>query len=381
MTENTQESEVVVAEQVPFNLHDAIAQSILNGETTKGNDSVIEQEEATEEIKDATEAEKKGGKIEISDVELKELIVSQYSEYGIKDAGEVQQILEDYPKLEEENENLRKELEVAKKSPVFEDENQKKLFEYVKKYDGTNAEAIADFDYLQKMNVNEMSDEQVLREHYIRTSEMDRDRASKKFDRDYQRKYTSDDADEQEDLDYDREKDAKAARKELVKLKESIKLEEKKPEPTIETELDKNFTEISGKYLGEFDKSMKGFKSITFENDFAQPVTIDLTSDDVNVIDKEVKAWLNSKNTYSEDGKLRGEFNPEKLKYTMAMALFPEKIIDFVAKEYFKQGEIKVRKEYSGERPNRVDTVASLSGSKAKTLEESIAIGIMSMKK
>lgn len=398
MTENGTETQETKAE--PISTIDVIADAILGGGSKKSEDKPEEGEkdkdgseeesklDETVEDKDGATESKKEEKDETEDVPLEisqsdfnELIVSQYKEYGINDAGEVQQRLEDYPELEKENESLKKELDEARKAPKFEDDNQKKLFEYVKNFDGTNAEALADFAYLQSMDVSKLSDKEALLEWYIRSSDLSREESAVLFERSYNKKYTADEDDEQEKklVKLEEKRDAISARKELASLKDATKLESKKAEEKQEPAPDKEFAEISGKYKKELDSSMKDFDSISFEQDFGMPVNYGLTKDQVAAIDRSIRGWIDNKTMY-KDGQIIGGFDPEGLKVTMAMALYSNEIMDFVAKEYYKQGEIKVRKEYAGKKPDRKETTAAPTGSRPKSMYDAIEQGFMSKK-
>lgn len=71
--------------------------------------------------------------------------------------------------------------------PVFQDEAGKKLYEYCKAFDGTNASKIAEFDRLQSINPTTMSDVDAIRELYIMENrEMGRAKAERKFEMDFE---------------------------------------------------------------------------------------------------------------------------------------------------------------------------------------------------
>jgi hypothetical protein len=71
--------------------------------------------------------------------------------------------------------------------PVFQDEAGKKLYDYCKAFDGTNASKIAEFDRLQSINPATMSDVDAIRELYIMENrEMGRAKAERKFEMDFE---------------------------------------------------------------------------------------------------------------------------------------------------------------------------------------------------
>ncbi len=391
----------MTAETAPINITDVIGNAILGGEMKRGEpvlapvevkkdevreeekkEPVIEnKEEGEEEKKEEAEEkqEEKPEEVKLPD-NIDELIVSKYKEYGIENVGEVQAILEDYDVLAKENETLKKELETSKNQPQL-DENQKKLFDFVKNFDGDNAKALAEFTYLQSLDVSKLTDREALQELYVRNSSLDKQKAVRLFERNYKLKYEVPEDASAEDIElakYSEEEDAQIARKELSKLKDQTKLESvaKKEEP--QSDFDKNFTEISEGYKKNFDKSITDFKTLDFKQSFGEAVKYELSPEDKEGVKSAIHAFISNKNNYGKDGKLNVDM--DRLKVQMAFALNPEKILDVISKEYFKQGEIKVRKEYSGVKPTRETSTAAPAGKRPANVLEAIGIGIMSKK-
>jgi hypothetical protein len=106
--------------------------------------------------------------------------------FAVKSLSEVSEKLSKVAQLEAEL------LEARSKTaePAFADEASKKLYDYCKAFDGTNASKIAEFDRLQSLNPATISDADAIRELYIMENrDMGRAKAERKFEMDFEDYY------------------------------------------------------------------------------------------------------------------------------------------------------------------------------------------------
>lgn len=103
--------------------------------------------------------------------------------FAVKSLSEVSEKLSKITQLEAELAEAR----TKTGEPVFADEAGKKLYDYCKAFDGTNASKIAEFDRLQSINPATISDIDAVKELYIMENrEMGRAKAERKFEMDFE---------------------------------------------------------------------------------------------------------------------------------------------------------------------------------------------------
>jgi hypothetical protein len=289
-----------------------------------------ETEEETEE-----EAESDGEEAEAEDEEEDdstdpdEFIKNKFGEeYGIENEEQFKEVLDRATELLDENENLKKELEEAKKAPkepVFKSESQKKVYDILKDYD---PEKIPDglhmLATLVGMEVDKTDTRLVLEQEFImRHPELSIDRARKKFQRDYDRKYVIDEdnfegtreqlQEKKEDIESDLDIELARAKKFIKEKQQEFKLKSENKEektPEVNEELQSNIA----KNMDEFAEHFQDIHTLTFEIDEndKHPFHFKFNDEELKKIKSVVDNFLKNPASYDKNGKVIGGFNAEE---------------------------------------------------------------------
>lgn len=345
---------------------DVEAKKEEEGAEEKTDDGAEGKEEVKEEEKvDAPVAEKKD---EEEDVVL-EIDTYLKDNYGIADEDTLRATLQAADDIAKQNDELTKEiadLKAAKREPEFASDDEKKAFEFIKKFPVEKfSEGLQTYGRLITMDLEKAEPRILLEEKFIiEHPELTREEALRKFGRDFSKKYSVkvEDYDseavykeEQEDRNIDMKSDAAKARKFLQKQQEEFKAKPADKEqdqketvnPVIETNIREN--------VAELDTYMKDFTEIVFapserkEEEF----TYKLTKEQRQQVHEGIKSWIGNPATYGKDGKIVGGYEVEEKAVAVAQLLFGEAMIEKAYKAGLTQGQIKRVDQISTQKPTR----------------------------
>lgn len=343
-------------------------------ETEEETELEIPAEEKTEEkeaekitepeaknLRDIKPVEEEKPPIEISPEDFNELIENQY---GVK-SQDIKTILSDYQTKSKEVEALKKELEAKVE---FKDENQKKLFDFVSRYNGEDLRGFEDFVRIQNLDISSLDDKSALREDYVmKHKDLSREDALKKFERHYYKNYEVD----EEDAEMVRI-DAKTAKSSLEKIKAEVKAQ-----PVTKKEIvpatNESFEKNKPAYLSELSKEMTGFDKVIHETPNGK-VYFPLEKEEIQEIDNLIKGIINDPHQYTEDGRLRTPIS--QLKEMAPMILLGKEMMQAMYKQGLADKEIKLVKDRAAQVPKQT-TKAIPAASRAKDVGSAIEQGIL----
>lgn len=309
-----------------------------------------------------------------------EVIKNVFSEkYGIETEDDFIQVLDESTKLLDENEALHKEIEELKKAPkepVFKSESQKAVFEILKDYD---PERIPDgmnmIAALVSMDVSKTDPKMILEQRFIMEHpELSIDRARRKFQRDFDAKYTVKDEDyedpaelqeKKKDIEEDIEIEAAQARKFLKEKQKEIKIKsEDKPEE--KPQVNERVQNSIAKNVAAFEEHFTGIEKLSFqvdENDKKNLFHYTFSKEELGKIKKVMDDHLKHPAAYDDKGNLIGGFDPEEKFQTAAFAVSGVKITEKALQFARKYAQVIKAEEIAKKHPERKPKAAGKSES------------------
>jgi hypothetical protein len=320
-----------------------------------------EEEEETEEESEEESEEEEEESEETEDID--EVIKSKFGEdYEINSMEELEQTLATLDKIVEHNEELEKELEEVKKAKpklAFETPEQEKAYEFIKDMPKTrHGEGLQTWAELTQMDVDNTDPKLALKMQYvIKHPELTRDEATRKFEKEYSRKYTvkaedfdndKDRQEEEEDRKIDLKSEGARAKEFLKKQQQSYKAEESTDESPKESEAVKEGVAENTRALNAF---MKEFKQVTADFD-GEKIVYALDAEKLKQVRDAANAYVNNTALYNKKGKLEG-FDPEENILRMTFALFYQDILPVFMQRSSTKTAVKRIEEIAGVKPNR----------------------------
>ena len=273
----------------------------------------------------------------------------KYSDYGIKTGNDLDVFFQKQSAYEKQISELNAKLEDASKNASpFENDAQRKLFEFAKSFDGTNGKVLLEYEHLQSLDVNSMSAKAILKESYVQSNKaFGRDKAEEMFELNYEDTYDTAELDEYSD--------AKEIRKRTLKLEfDSVNAKEKLAN-TIQTFKPQAKTEVvtpQNQVLDlEVEKTLKGanellssFKTIDLMLDKTgtKKFTVGLSENQQNIVASEVRSYLSNKSNYDDKGQLLNGATPQSVANFIAKAGFT----DIMLRKAYERGLHEKEMEY-----------------------------------
>ena len=315
-----------IVEQTP------IKEEVATKEQESNFDDIIPLEEDEKEVEDDFEFPQ----------EFDKILEERYSDIGLKSGKDLETIISEFSKTRDENVELKAKLEEAtKKANPFENEAQKKLFEFAKQYDGTNSKVLAEFEHLQSLDVSKMTEKEVLKELFVQENKnFGRAKAERMFELDYEDTYDIENLDE----DYDTkeiekrtlrlERAAAKAKKQLVELIENFKPDVSQNVNTVENA---KVTKAIERTLENAEAEMLKIKTLEFVlgDDPADKFVIGLNEKQQAHVMNRVTAILSNPQNYDKDGKLNNGVTPQSLYRLIARSDFQ----DLIDKKIYGRGK------------------------------------------
>ena len=246
------------------------------------------------------------------------------------------EVIEMYKNLQKENEELKKA------GPQFRNEQEKKIFEFLKPFDPNRfGEGLNTAASLMGMDPAAASDDQVLMEAYIlKHPDLTREEAKLLFEDEYGKRYSinKDDFDNESDynkrkaiLDIQRKNEVAQGRKELTARKQELMAPKEEPKkdnaqkdqgnaPQAAASVD---PKVMAPYLKELESFMrpapnKVFDRINYLNDDGKTVKFSLLLDPERreFVEGNIKKYLERPDIYDKNGKIIDNFDPGSLART-----------------------------------------------------------------
>lgn len=253
--------------------------------------------------------------------DFNKVVAQRFSDYGVTDGKQLEELLTSKSgEYESRIAELEAQLkEVSTKGLAFENEAQKKLYEFAKQFDGTNAKLLAEYEYLQNLDVSKMDDKAVLKEAFVQANKsFGREKAEEMFEYEYEDNYDT----ENLDPDYDNkeirkrslklERDAANAKKQLVETISNFKVEpNSKPQSQEEAKMMQEVERVVAKAASELPNINK--IEIPLDKSGNQKFAIGLTSEQKSFVIEQTKNFLSNPSNYDADGKLKHGATPQSV--------------------------------------------------------------------
>lgn len=275
-------------------------------------------------------------------------IEEKYKGYGIKSGKDIEVLVNKVSDLEKK---------LAETPPVaeiqFENDYQRKLYEFAKTYDGANGRSIEQFEHLTSLDVTKMTDKDKLKEVFVHENrEHGRVKAERMFELDYEEKYDTtgldpelnpEDARRIEKKNLLLEFDAFNASKKLVEAISKFKpVQTQKPESVQNTKI----SESVQKTLSTIDTDLKDFGVLEVrlpvkENNVFR---LGLSEDKVAVVNDLVKSHFSNPLNYNAEGKESNGHTPKALATIIAQSIFHNDIVEAAVKRaihVYEAGKIR----------------------------------------
>lgn len=305
-----------------------------------------------------------------------QVIESEFSEYGLESKEDIENVLNDYRVVLEENEELKK----RPTEPQFNNDFQKKVFEFITKHDFDNiGSGLESFGKLTSLDVRNLNDETALREKFILDNQdVSREDAVALFESQFEKEYTYKTPEDDEDYSLNEKKlvgiklrnDAEKARKQLLKKQEEWKPEEVSKEQKSEEEKF-NWEPIDNSISSQvksFEEGFEGFNELTYkfddnkDNDFHYK----FNEKQVNSIKKNVLSVIKNHQLYNDDGSLRAEINFEDQIMYAASALYHKEMMN----ELYKHAtNVNLEQEINLKSKKKPERKAAKSGQNTETMD------------
>lgn len=351
-------------------------------ETTSESEEEEEEEEEKEEEEEGAEeaksTDKKEGESEEEEEEevvaIDSYLAEKYADREIKSEEDLDATLAAIDEIQEENETLRAEITELKKAstaPKFDSEAEEKAYNFVKNFGVDRlGEGMQTYANLITMDVEKAEPKILLEEQFIlENPELTRDEALRKFNRDYQKRYTVNkddfDTDEafkeaQEDKRIDLKADAAKAKKFIQQKQVEFKPKAKEAgnnAPQISEAVQKSIKA----HDSELESFVKEFDTLIFSptDNEKDDFVFKLTKAQVKEVQEAAQGWIRNPNSYDAKGNLIGFTDIDNKIHQISYMLFGPDLIEKALKHGLSKGEIKRAEEIAKKKPTRTSKVAS----------------------
>lgn len=281
--------------------------------------------------------------------------------YGIKNKDELFSVLESLNEIRDENTQLKGRTT----DPVFANDKEKGIFEFLKEYDSLpdGYEMVARLNAIDPVNMDGMA---ALQEAYILDNkDLTRDQAIRLFNREEVKKYENrkakEDYEDQKEWEEDnetlkikRDRDIAKARKTLVDTREKVKAEAKQAKEAKKEVKEEPAIPVQSvqKYTKEVDKFFNGFTSLKIsEDDGSNEVTLKFTDEQLKGLKDAAYAHVNNPNVYTK-GEI-ADFDILKLANTFAWALYHPQMSDLMLKQVKTIAQITKAEDIAKKDPDK----------------------------
>jgi hypothetical protein len=299
--------------------------------------------------------------------DFERVIEERYSKFGIKSGTDLEAAISRVPQLEAQNRELQAKMaELAAKADPFENDAQRKLFEFAKGFNGENASAMAEYAHLVSLDVEKMTEKDLLREAFVQENRsFSRAKAIEKFDIDYEEKYGTEGLDPEMDAreikkrTLNKEFDSDKAKRKLAETISGAKLpiaQEKQP-----TQEDTRISESIGKTVATVDRALSDFSTVDIglDKSGSKKFTVGLNEEQRGIVANAVKSILSDPGNYNADGTLKDGKDPKSLAGFIAKASFS----DILLRKAYERGLAEKEREIVNKNaPRAQKPITSASG-------------------
>lgn len=349
-----------------------VAETKKEEEEDEESEKSEEEEEKEEEEPKKESAKKEEEEEEEEVVGIDSYLAEKYSDRDIKSEEDLDAVLGTIEEITEENTSLRAKLAEAEKGkPKFDSEAEEKAFNFVKNFGVDRlGEGMQTYANLITMDVEKAEPKILLEEQFIlENPDLTREEALRKFNRDYQKRYTvnKDDFDDenafkeaQEDKRIDLKADAAKAKKFIQQKQAEYKPKAKETE-NKKVETPEVIQKSIKAYDSELEEFVKEFDSLIFSptDNEKDDFVFKLTKPQIKEVKEAYQGWIRNPNSYDAKGNLIGFTDIDNKIHQISYMLFGPDLIEKALKHGLSKGEIKRAEEIAKHKPNRTSKVAS----------------------
>lgn len=331
---------------------------------------LLEEEEEEEEQEEDPAAKPKGEELE--SIGIDDFIAEKYAAQGIKTEEELDGVLDSYGKLQTDFDVLKKENETLKATPgkpVFDSEQQEKIYNFVKDYDLDRVgEGIQTAGRLIGLNIDTAEPRILLEEKFaLEHPELTREESLRMFNRDWNKTYNiklenfdgDDEAfkEEQELLKIQQKTQVAKAKEFLSAKQKEVKAKPKEAtgapkvsdSPVVKTSVTKNVQALE-EFIPKFN-SIVYSPSDNDQDDF----TVNFSKDQLKEMHGAMKDWVSNPGSYDAKGNLIGEsaFDPDLQIRKLAYLMYGDEIAAKIYAHAMSQADIKRADQIAKVKPNR----------------------------
>jgi hypothetical protein len=303
-----------------------------------------------------------------------DLFAQHFADLGIKDIEEAKKIVKESTTLLTEYETAKTELEKAsaeiqklKTTPHFADENERRAFEWVKQYKTLDKRAFDEHKMLDEIDPSTIGGKKAMEIDYVLSKKhLSPSDAVKRFEYEYNKKYTLDEMASEEDREMariDREEAEYEAKEKLVALKNKYGTVEQQPQTPEQKASELALQRSVGETLTNWDGMISGTKDFAFKRG-QDEVRVEVGEEERKVINQIVRPILENKANYDQNGKLKYNVGP-LLQREMKILLF-DKLVEKVETNATNKAKEEAMRSITSRQPdidrqNQVTPPASAS--------------------
>lgn len=321
--------------------------------------------------------------------ELESVLVERYSRHDIKTVAELDDRIASIETVNRDNLELKAQLEEATKNAnPFKTDAERKLFEFVKGYDGKNASALAEYARLQEMDPETMTDKEVMLEAFlIDNKKMGRSEATRLFEVRYKNKYSIEKLDPEDsseaEMIEERKLEAKyaalEAKEKLAKTKAEYKpiIAEEAPQQAQENKILAESVQRKTSEVEGFAKSLTVLKVPTGDKE-GQAFNVSLNDAQKSQVAEALSGWTKNYGSYNTDGSFNGPSDATQMADMVIYGMYGKDLVKAAFAKGIQYKELqyveanKVQKTQSG---IGADKPIASDGLSSAQLEEMAIIG------
>jgi hypothetical protein len=305
-------------------------------------------------------------------------IEERYGKYGVKSGKELESVFGEVSTYKTKVQELEGKLSATTDPLAGLNDYQKKLLEYTKGWDGTNGSAIAEFDRLNSLDLNKMTDKEKLKEAYVfeNRNDISREEASRMFELDWEDKYDT--------SQLDADLNAKDIERRTLTLKrDSINAARKLSEAvnTFRPEAPKPVAQAENLKLAEavkqapsiVDTDLKDFGVLEIRLDLEgkDPVyKMGLDKEKAAYVAEQVKAHFSNPSSYNAEGKEINGMTPKDMANLIAKSVFHDEIVAAAVKRGIHLAKMKEVKDRQPTPQRQLAAAAASNRAVAKNDDE-----------
>lgn len=247
-----------------------------------------------------------------------DFFAKHFKELEFTDIQHVKDVIKNVDLVYDENKTLKSELEKLKANPQFADENEKKIFEFVKKYNQFDARGKEDYVRIDSSDPESIDGKEAMKLAFVLSrKEVPRHEAERDFEILFKRTYLkpleqlvegTDEYEEEKDyLNTKKREEERKARFELRTIKEQYGqkaiTQTKTPEQlAAEMVVDRGVEES----VRSWDENLHKMTSYTFKADGIGDCRVDIGEEERRYINNLLRPIYQSRSNYDSNGKLMG---------------------------------------------------------------------------